>query len=966
MSFINSDSGHGSSELRLLLLGTMSSGKNCSAATLLDRPAIQGTWGEGSGAEQLGRRRGQCLRGMTEGRRLTVAVGPRWFWSVGRLEEGVARETERTLQLCHPGPHALLLAVPVGQFTPVEAQAAAEVRRLFGEGALLRHGLLLFTCGDYLGGRSVDDYIAREDPGLRELLAHCGGRYAVLNNRRPQERLQVRGLLEAVEGMVARNGGACLHCAMPREEEEEWQEERKVVVVERVMEERKMGVVETVREGVEGLREREMRAEMEMREREARERMEGEERVFRDRALEREMRPSRDLEVERVRAENERKEREFQELREQRKREMRELIERERAMERERMRLESEGEMEREVDTRRRQFQLEEEREKLKEMQRERESKERELEERRFMQEREMQIVRERETRQRETEMEREAQRERDRRQREAEREAQAQRQRLAEKEALVQRQRMAEREAQVPRQRQVQMRRDSEGKTGPQGLQQVREEERDEGEVVEGESRRRSSREAEALLLRQGNSAQHSRRSEPLRQGSRPLEGEGRVSQRLQQQREVEESVQQLQKNGLQAQLPQTGTNTADGALQSLLSENKPSDGLISRLFQRISPLFSSQTEAQADPCAPLPGPLLEAQDPMELRLVLLGSSGAGKTWVANLLMGAGSEAFPGEGVPTQACAKRRGGACGRRLAVVDTPDWFRSEHPAAEVRDQVGRCAVLCAPGPHAFLLCVPLDRPPHQELAALDALTAAFGLGVPRHTLVLLTRVEGLPAGSGSVEDYIIKERPDLQELVHRCGDRYHALGQRGVVGDWAQLQELLEKVEQLVAENRGQCHTCRLFQEAEAKIRQRQKEILRQRGQGEERGGGSRETLLRETRTSGVLLEEEEGLQRRKSRLEEERARAEAEACEYQLSVPPLASPSALAAAPATLAARVGALLVALLRRIPQVTGAAGVLGGLTGLFVGGPMGGAVGATVGSVLTEVGRRKYRVEQ
>lgn len=44
---------------------------------------------------------------------------PRWYWSGGHMEADVRKETERTLTLTAPGPHAFLMLVPVGQFTEV-------------------------------------------------------------------------------------------------------------------------------------------------------------------------------------------------------------------------------------------------------------------------------------------------------------------------------------------------------------------------------------------------------------------------------------------------------------------------------------------------------------------------------------------------------------------------------------------------------------------------------------------------------------------------------------------------------------------------------------------------------------------------------------------------------------------------------------------------------------------------------
>lgn len=166
-------------------------------------------------------------------------------------------------------------------------------------------------------------------------------------------------------------------------------------------------------------------------------------------------------------------------------------------------------------------------------------------------------------------------------------------------------------------------------------------------------------------------------------------------------------------------------------------------------------------------------------------------------------------------------------------QVAVVDTPDWFKSECSADDVRVQISSCIALSSPGPHAFLLCVPVDQPAKTELQALGALEAVFGPdSVQRHTVVLFTYADRLresgKAGDDGVEAYIAGQRSDLLKLVEKCGDRFHVMESGG-----RNAAELLEKVEQTVKEAGGQCYSCPAFQEAEDRVRQRQVEIAKER-------------------------------------------------------------------------------------------------------------------------------------
>ncbi|XP_053712553.1 uncharacterized protein LOC128754161 isoform X1 [Synchiropus splendidus] len=308
------------------------------------------------------------------------------------------------------------------------------------------------------------------------------------------------------------------------------------------------------------------------------------------------------------------------------------------------------------------------------------------------------------------------------------------------------------------------------------------------------------------------------------------------------------------------QVQRTPSYTLNAEGALLSQMSEEKPAKKYVSTFHHRINSLegkseelspvspsnssvfFSSAPSTPTSASVPRTYAVSPTSSPSapELRLVLLGRSGSGKSSTGNVLLGQDAfESRPDSLTPiTQECAKKKSKVAGRKVAVIDTPDWFNSERPPDEVRAQISSCVALSSPGPHAFLLCVPLDQPAKTELQALRALEAVFGPeAVQKHTLVLFTHADQLPEReSGGVEAYIADKRPDLLKIMEKCGDRFHILesgpGWRGR----RNVEELLEKVEQTVKEAGGECYSCPAFQEAEDRVRQRQAELTRERRRG----------------------------------------------------------------------------------------------------------------------------------
>ena len=108
---------------------------------------------------------------------------------------------------CHPGPHVVLLLMPVFlACTRKYRRAVEEDMGLLGEG-IWQRTLVVFTWGETLGV-SAEQHILRSGE-LTGLVEKCGGRYHVLTSRRTNP--ETEGLFEKMEDIVAMNSrGQCL------------------------------------------------------------------------------------------------------------------------------------------------------------------------------------------------------------------------------------------------------------------------------------------------------------------------------------------------------------------------------------------------------------------------------------------------------------------------------------------------------------------------------------------------------------------------------------------------------------------------------------------------------------------------------------------------------------------------------------------------------------------------------------